>query len=320
MWNNRVVKAFLTLGRDILRVYWALLKVLIPSTIVVKILDSIGATEWLSVMLEPIMHLVGLPEEFGFVWAVAILTNIYMGMIVFYNYASSAAVSVADISILGTMILIAHAIPVEGAIAKTLGVKWRITIAIRVGGAVILGAILNQIYSAFELYQQPIQLVWQPDLTATPTLTQWAYEQVQILISVFGILVVLISTLRILRWLGIEKLIHALLMPLLRGLTLGKEAANITVVGMLLGISYGAGLLIDDVKQGKIGKREILLVMGFLGLCHSIIEDTLLIMLLGADLSAILWGRLLFAIVFVAIWGRLYKRADNPAVMTEPKA
>lgn len=98
---------------------------------------------------------------------------------------------------------------------------------------------------------------------------------------------------------------HKALYPLLRGLTLGKEAANITVIGATLGLSFGAGLLIDEVKQGHISKRDTLLVMSFLGLFHSAFEDTLLILLLGADISAIVWGRLLFAIIVIAIWGRL---------------
>jgi hypothetical protein len=43
----------------------------------------------------------------------------------------------------------------------------------------------------------------------------------------------------------------------------------------------------------------------FLGFCHSLIEDTLLVLLLGAHLWGILWFRLVFAFVFtwaVSYW------------------
>ena len=54
-----------------------------------------------------------------------------------------------------------------------------------------------------------------------------------------------------------------------------------------------------------MSRRDIFLTMAFLGMCHSVIEDTLLIMLMGADLGAILWTRLAFAIVVTAVIARL---------------
>ncbi|MDB1122688.1 hypothetical protein [Vibrio algarum] len=285
------------------------MKVMIPAIIIVKLLDLVGATELLAYLISPAMSLVGLPQEMGIVWAVALLTNIYTAMVVFYSIAATSTVSVADISVLGVMILIAHALPVEGAIAKSLGITWRATLLVRIGGALLLGAILNVIYSNMHWNQEPIVLVWVPTTNSTVGWFQWIIEQVQLFASIFVILASLIITLRLLRLLGIEALLHKLLMPLLKGLTLGKEAANITIIGMTLGLSFGAGLLIDEVKKGHISKRDTALVIGFLGLCHSIIEDTLLILLLGADIYAILWGRLLFAICIIAIWGRIYKQA-----------
>lgn len=307
MWNKSITHHISTQIKDIVRVYLVLIKVMIPAIIIVKLLDHVGATDILAYLISPAMDVVGLPREMGIVWAVALLTNIYTAMVVFYSLAATSTVSVAEVSVLGVMILIAHALPVEGAIAKSLGIRWRMTLLIRMGGALLLGAILNAIYSAMSWHQKPIVLAWTPTSSASSGWLQWFFEQIQLLASIFIILSILIITLRLLHLLGIEALLHKLLTPLLKGLTLGKEAANITIIGMTLGLSFGAGLLIDEVKKGQISKRDTVLVVGFLGLCHSIIEDTLLILLLGADIYAILWGRLIFAICIVAIWGRVYK-------------
>ncbi|MCB1939494.1 MAG: hypothetical protein KDE64_09880, partial [Rhodocyclaceae bacterium] len=83
------------------------------------------------------------------------------------------------------------------------------------------------------------------------------------------------------------------------------EAANITIVGVMLGITLGAGLLLKDVRAGRLTRRDVFLTMGFLGLFHSAIEDTLLIALMGADLSGILWARLVFALVVIALLARV---------------
>ena len=113
--------------------------------------------------------------------------------------------------------------------------------------------------------------------------------------------------IHLLRYLGIEKAIHYLLSPLLRLLGIGKKATNIIVVGLTLGLSFGGGILIREAKSGDIDSKDIFLTIAFLGLCHSVIEDTLLMLLLGADLSAVLWARLVFGIVFIAILARLIR-------------
>ncbi len=112
-------------------------------------------------------------------------------------------------------------------------------------------------------------------------------------------------------------MIHLALAPLLRVLGIGRSAANITVIGFTLGLSYGAGLLIRDVDAGGMTRRDSFLALCFLGLCHSVIEDTLLILLLGADLTGVLWARWLFACLIIAIlsrWLMLAPRAMEKSV------
>jgi len=113
------------------------------------------------------------------------------------------------------------------------------------------------------------------------------------------------AMLRLLRALGIERLMHWLLAPVLGLIGIRREAGNITIIGVTLGLSFGAGLLIREARSGQLTRRDVFLTMGFLGLCHSLIEDTLLILLLGADLSGILWARLAFALIVMATLARL---------------
>jgi hypothetical protein len=80
-----------------------------------------------------------------------------------------------------------------------------------------------------------------------------------------------------------------------------KQPLGVCVIGLTLGLTLGAGLLIDKAQTGNIKKRDIFLAVCFLGLAHSVIEDTILILLLGADVMSILWGRLLFAFVIICL-------------------
>lgn len=300
--GGRGVKGFCA---DLFSVYFTLLKVMVPALIVVKALDLLGATRWVAFALSPVMSLVGLPDEIALVWAAAMLVNIYTGMVVFFDVAPQLGLSVAQVTVLGTMILIAHSLPVEGAVAKAAGVSWRVTLAIRLGGALALGALLHVIYSSSGTLQQPARLLWQPAGPADDSLLAWGLAQLQMLALILVVIAGLMLSLKLLRWIGVERWIHAALAPMLRLIGISREAGHITVIGFTLGLSFGAGLLIREAKAGVLKRRDMFLTMGFLGLCHSVIEDTLLIVLLGADLSGILWARLTFALVVIAVLARL---------------
>lgn len=293
-------------------VYLTLLKILVPALIIVKLLASIGFTEWLATVLAPLMAFLGLPEHLSIVWAATLLTNIYTGMAIFYNQAGDQALTVAQVTVLGTLMVVGHGLPVEGAVARKAGVPWWLTLLMRVGGALLLGSLLNAAYRHFNWLQEANRLVWTPAARDT-SLAGWAWAQVQTLATIFAVILLLIALLRVLRAIGVERLLHTLLFPLLRLLGIGRDAANTTIIGITLGLSFGAGLLIRDAQSGRLSARDAFLTLGFLGLCHSLIEDTLLVMLLGANLSGIFWARILFAFVVIGLLARL-PLANRPAL------
>ena len=285
---------------------------MVPALLVVRLLEQYGGTEALAWLLSPLMSPLGLPNEFGLVWAAAMLTNIYTAMIVFYEVSAGQDLSVMQVSTMGVMILIAHALPIEGAVAKVLGVPWRVTLVLRVAGSYLLALVCAGLFKLFDLGTGLANSLWQPSLRATDW-AGWLLEQGQMLVSIFVILAVLIAFLRLLRLVGLERLMGVLLQPLMRIMTVSRDSANVTIVGLMLGLSFGAGLLIDEGRSGRISKRDMRVVACFLGLCHSVIEDTLLILLLGADIIPILIGRFVFSCLIIAFIARyLYPNDQEP--------
>ena len=306
-----LVAAVRRLFHDAFTSYFVLIRLMVPALIIVKLLDMIGGTRFLAALLAPVMEVVGLPAEMGIVWAAAMLTSIYTSLAVFADMSLTTPLSVAQVSVLGTMILVAHSLPVEGAVAKATGVPWPATLTIRIGGALVIGSMLHLSYSTTGAFQEPAVMLWRPEV-ADPSLLAWAVSQLRSLGMIFLIILALMALLRALKALGIERLMHAVLAPMLKMIGIGKEATNVTIIGFTLGISIGAGLLIREARNGQLSRRDIFLTMAFLGLCHSVIEDTLLILLMGADLSAILWSRLAFAIVVTMLLARLGRLIPAP--------
>ncbi|WP_028022426.1 hypothetical protein [Enterovibrio calviensis] len=304
------VTGFLTQTfKDSVKVATTLYKIMIPTIIVVKIFEEFGGVIWFSNLIAPLMQFVGLPSEMGLVWATAMFINIYSALVVLINF--DVPMTVAQASILSSMILLAHSMPIEVGLAKKSGVSIWWTVFCRVGGALLLAWILKLIYQATGSLQDPAHMIWQAASSGKVSLTDWAINQVQNLAIVFVIIFALIFVLNLLKVLGIERLIGKALSPFLRLLGISREATNLTLIGITLGLSYGGGLLINEAKKGHIPPRDIFTSITLLGLLHSLIEDTLLMLVIGADFNTIFWGRLIFALVFVAVVSRMARLIDG---------
>lgn len=296
-------------GRESLALTWVLVRVMVPVMLVVKILDDLGATSWLATALKPLMSLLGLPEALGLVWAAAMLTNIYAGLAVFYQLAPGLApLSVAQVTVLATVILVAHSLPVEARVAQRAGMPLRTSLVLRIGGALLLGALLNQCYQLGGFLPMPAELLWEPSERLDPGWIPWAREQGRFLLVVLLVIAALLALMRLLRYLGVQALLKRGMQPWLRMMGIGPAASEVVIVGMTLGLSYGAGLLIREADSGRVPARDLFGALALLGLCHSLIEDTLLLMLIGAHPGGILGARVLFALLVVAACMHLYQR------------
>lgn len=80
-------------------------------------------------------------------------------------------------------------------------------------------------------------------------------------------------------------------------LTLPEEAAFPLLGGMFFGIVLGSALIIDYAKEGYLKKRDLLLTGIFLSISHSIIEDTVIFSVFGANPVVVITTRMILAII-----------------------
>jgi hypothetical protein len=302
---------------DALSASYEMFKVMIPVILAVKVLQELGLIVYLAWPLKPIMSLVGLPAEMGLVWATAIVNTTYSGLIVFLSLAGDSPLTAAQTTVLAVLILVAHSLPMESSIARRSGARFLFQCVVRLVGAFTLAWLLNRVYTATGALQTPATILFRidPQTAADPTLASWALDQGVNLLSIFCVILVLLTMMRLLEALGVIRLINAILRPVLKLIGIGTKASAITVIGLTMGLSYGGGLIINESRRGNVGKEDIFYSLTFMGLCHSLIEDTLLLSLIGGHFSGIFWGRLLFAIVAMAgivqIVRRLPARIQN---------
>lgn len=285
---------------DIVDVSITLFKIMIPTLILVKLLEEMGVVLILNQMMAPLTSLMGLPVEMAIVLTTTMLTNPYAGLIVFSNLPIGNEFTVAQATILASFMLLAHSLPVEVLIARKSGVRARMSLLVRVGGGLLLCVMLNFFFQVTELLASSA-LITLPQLSTTVGIQDWVIEQIKALVFVQVVIIVLLFFLEGLRVVGVERLIRLALSPFLRFMGIGDKAATIAVVGVTLGLGFGGGLLIKEVSSGNIPKEDVFGVLSFLNLNHSVFEDTAIVMLIGPSLFIVLIGRTVYAMLFVFI-------------------
>jgi len=316
---------FIALLRRCWHMFITVAKVMVPVMAVVEIADYFGLVALVGHAISPAMALLNLPPEAGIVWATTILTGIYGGIAALAALAPSLEISSAQLSALCAMMLFSHSIPVEQAIVRRAGASFGMTALLRLGAAAFYGALVSWICGLTNYLARPVSLDW---LTGSamaadtgPTgILEWLLSTLYSLALVYAIIVLLAAFLDLLEHLGITRRITAAMMPLLRLSGLNAQVAPVTTVGVLLGLTYGGALIIEESKRQNFSARTRFLALSWLSLSHSLIEDTLLVMALGANVWVVLVGRVALTLLVVAVLARLTDRGSWSTANPGPQA
>ena len=296
--------------RDIVTVSVALFRVMIPTLIIVKLAQMAGAVDVLTKLAAPVVTLMGLPEDVAIVLTTTALTNPYAGLMVLAATPIEGGLSIGQASIMASFMLFTHGLPVEAAISRQAGIKATAVIVLRLAAAVLFSILLHVVFQATGALQGAA-LMNLPQFTENADLVTWALDQIKGLVFVFCVIVVLLFFLEGLRVIGVERVMRAMMRPVLTRLGMGDDASTIVIVGLTLGLGFGGGLMIKDVSQGKVGPKDAISALILINLFHSVFEDTTVMMLLGPSLFVILIARGLFCLGLVWIILKLLSFADQ---------
>ena len=298
--------------RDTLGIYWMLVRIIVPITIATEILARLGVIDALAPAFGPVMALVGLPPELGLAWLSGLLVGIWGGVALIFVLAPVETLSVADVTVFSALLLFAHGLPVEQKIIAKAGPRFAVTTLLRLLGGVIYAFVLHQILTLTGWLADPVAPAFVPSAQAVAW-PAFFWQLTVLMAAMLAILLALSWGLDLLKVTGVLALLMTALAPVLRLAGIKGEAGHLTAVGLFLGISYGGGLLIREARSGHVAPRQVFLSCVFMGFAHSVIEDTLVVVAIGADLGAVLVGRVVFAVLATALIALVIRAMSDAA-------
>lgn len=280
-------------------------KIMLPVSLLMAILNYFGIVDWLSVIFQPITNLLGLSGKAILPLLSGYLINTYSAIALMI----SLELPMKEIAILSSMVLLSHTLPVELSIQKKAGGNMGLLFLIRVGSSIITGIVLNIVLPNESVIisseTQAITAVATTSLLVV--LKSWVQDNVTTIIKIFVINIVISVVFKCLIKFHVVDKLSSLLKPIMFIFGLGKECAPYWLIANVIGLIYGAGILITANENKDLGKEEIRRLNVSICSMHSIIQETANFLVLGVSILVLIVPRFITAVVSVWVYNLVVK-------------
>lgn len=313
-WKDIIVPGFRKSGRTAI---W-LLKIILPVSLAVRLMDYYGLLAYFADFLNPVFIHLGLPGSTAIVFITSIFLPLYAPLAIII----SMPITLRELTILALMCQTAHNLPVESAIQAKTGTPFRTMAALRIFTSIAIGLILNLILPK-EMGMPIFDQTHTENINSLSALfSAWLINGGRMALLIFFIVAALnILYLLLEKYNLIDKLSKGI-SPILRIFGLPGSVAFLWLIGYIVGLAYGGAMMMDQLNEGKISRPDVRLLNYHLAISHSILEDNILFIALGVSVWWILGTRLIAAAIVVwtkklairltqNIRGRTMKMADS---------
>lgn len=293
--------------RNSLKTALWIIRIIIPVSFIVTLLDFYGIIEWISAYTAPLFQLIGLQGNAAVVYFSSLFLPLYAPIAII----ATLPLTLREITILALMCLITHNLPIECAVQRRSGTPFWQTLVIRLTFSILGGILLNLILPT-ELNLHNIvetqYIASQESSFTTETqniaslqshLLTWLANTLSLCIKIILIITALMYGQYLLKRYGIINKIARPLAPLMRLCGLQPDSAFLWLVAQIVGLTYGAGIMAQEIEESGADHEELHRINLHICVNHSLIEDTAIFCMLGVAWYFLVIPRLIFAIIIV---------------------
>ena len=271
-----------------------LIKITVGVSFAILFLKYFDILPWISRFLSPVFNHIGLPGEAALPYVTGYFVNVYAAI----SVAVAFDFDVRTLTILSVMVLCSHNMVTETAVQKKTGTSAVRIVLVRTLSAFILAFLLNLILPGSITQAAATAVEGNHDFMAMfrewAVSTGWVVVKMTVLIFSLAILQKLLSEFGVIRW------ISKFLKPVLAFFGLPARTSFLWIVANILGLAYGAAVMLEETESGHVNRRDIDLLNVHIAISHSNLEDLILLSSLGGVWYILLITR--WAGSFVLVW------------------
>jgi hypothetical protein len=291
-----------------LKTTWTLGKVIFPVTLIVAMLQHTPVLPWVIKLITPLMNLIGLSGDAAIPLVLGNFLNLYAGI----GAILTLDLTVKEVFIIAVMLSFSHNMLIESGVALKVGVKLWVILAVRFGLAFLSAIVINLVWQGgSETAKYGFIPAKEEQVSGFVPIMMDALQTALLGIFQLAIIVIpLMVTIQILKdkqWLAVFSKWMA---PVTRALGMKENTSTTLAAGLLIGLAYGAGVMIQAVQEDGVSKKDVTIAFVFLVACHAVVEDTLIFIPLGIPILPLLLIRLGVAIVLTLVVAMIWNRAD----------
>lgn len=284
------------LKRALKTAFWVI-RIVIPTSLVVTLLDYYGVIGYISRFTEPLFSFIGLPGEA----AVVYVTSVFLPLYVAIAAMGALALDLRELTIIALMCLIAHNLPVESAVQRRCGLPVWQSVSLRIGFSFAGALLLDSVLPGDMSMMSPLlaQSGW-AIVSVADALRSWFMMVLSLSVKLIAIIVALMYVQDYLKRHGILQIISRYMSPFMKMCGLKPSSSFIWLIANIVGLTYGAGIMAQEVEGASDADIvELRNVNRHVALNHSLVEDTLIFTMIGVGWYWLIVPRLIFAVVVV---------------------
>jgi hypothetical protein len=294
-----------------LQTSWRLGKIIFPISLVLTLLKDTEVMQWIVNLFEPLMKGIGLQGDAALPLVLGNVLNLYaaLGAMLPMDLTTKEAL------ILAVMLSFSHNLFIETSVATAVGVRASFVLFVRIGFAILSAFIISHfwtggneiVHHGIHVEVASYQSIW--GLIGSAILT--SLKGILQLVKIVFPLMIVIQFAKDYGWMDY---VTKILSPFTKLLGVEAKAGVTLAAGLFFGLAFGAGVMIQAVKEDGVSKKDLYLVFLFLVACHAVVEDTLLFIPLGIPVLYLFLIRFFVAFIVTVIVSRVLGKIGSKKV------
>ena len=292
-----------------LKTTWTLSKVIFPITLIVIILQYTPVLPWIIDLISPFMGLLGLRGEASIPLVLGNALNLYAGI----AGILSLELTVKEVFILATMLSFSHNIFIETAVALRVGVKLWVVLVVRFGLAILSAILINVFWKGGgEIAKYGVTSVSEQVPDGWGEIILLGLQK-----ATFGVLqlaLIVIPLMVIIQFLKERNYLQKfsnVIAPFTKIIGVQPNASLTLVAGLVMGLAYGAGVMIQAVREDGVSKKDTTLAFIFRTLFGNLQGGWKFLRTLGIPILPLFLIRISTAFILTIVVAYAWRRAES---------